>query len=371
MNVGPLSLLVLQPTPFCNIDCGYCYLNNRSDRTVMAPEVLELALRRAFECGLIRGRLEILWHSGEPLVVGREFYARATETIARLRPAPVEVVQFLQTNGMLIDERWCEVFRASGMYLGVSLDGPEDIHDAHRKTRSGAGTFQQTMRGIDCLRSAGVPFSVLAVLTKQSLGATGRVLDFFEREGLRELGFNLEEMDGGHRRWSFDSKGEAEALFQGFAREAKQRHLEGRLNIREIKQISERLKSGGMKPKVQAIALRNVTVGADGWFSTFCPELHDARMKDGHRYRFGNVVENDFIDIFANEHFLAVHREVMDGAQKCAATCSRFEICGSPQVGNKYFENGSFDTAETLACRTRIKAVADEIERQPACAAVS
>jgi uncharacterized protein len=115
--------------------------------------------------------------------------------------------------------------------------------------------------------------------------------------------------------------------------------------------------------KIQIVPLRVVTVGVDGGFSTFCPELHQIRYEDGSIHCFGNVKENELIDIFGNLNFLKIHEKIMEGVRKCAASCDRFAICGSSHPSNKYFDNGSFDSTETLFCRTRIKATADAVER--------
>jgi uncharacterized protein len=362
MNIGPLTLLVLQPTGFCNIDCSYCYLNGRNSKKVMSEEVLTWALRRTFDSGLLAKEINILWHAGEPLVVGKNFYRVASRHIEQLNSSGTRVIQSIQTNGTLIDADWCELFKSCAHRIGISLDGPEWIHDAHRKTRSGRGTFKNVMRGVSALKAAGVEFTTLAVLTRESLLHVDEVLDFFECEGIRSIAFNLEEIEGNGPRWSFADKPEAEGLFRNFVREALIRHRSGKLAIREISDIEKRLgpspsaRIGSSKP------LHFVTVDVDGGFSTYCPELHGTEYSDCTEHVFGNVRINDFIDIVANRHFLRLYDAIMDGVRACARECDRFGICGSNQVGNKFFENGTFASTETLNCRTRIKSVADALE---------
>jgi len=328
----------------------------------MSEEVLAWALRRTFESGLLSEEINILWHAGEPLVVGKDFYRAATRQIDQLNSSGTRVVQSIQTNGTLIDADWCELFKSCALRIGISLDGPEGIHDAHRKTRSGQGTFKRTMRGVKALNTAGVDFTTLAVLTRESLLRVDEVLDFFEREGIRNVAFNLEEIEGNGPRWSFADKVEAEALFRDFVREALARHHSGRLAIREISDIEKRLGSSPHTRINSSMPLHFVTVDVDGGFSTYCPELHGTGYSDGTKHIFGNVRVNDFIDILGNPHFLGLYDEIMDGVRACARECDRFQICGSNQVGNKFFENGKFASTETLNCRTRIKAVADALE---------
>ena len=364
MNIGPLRLLVLQPTTFCNIDCSYCYLENRSQKHTMSTDVLSRALRRAFNSGLLADRLEILWHAGEPLVVGRQFYRHASELIRSLNITATTTQQCIQTNGMLIDAEWCELFVSEDIRIGISIDGPEHIHDHHRVTRSGQPTFRKVMQGVSCLRKHGVDFSTLGVLTKHSLLNYMAVLDFYESEGLHSVGFNLEEIGSTNTRSSFASQEEAEALYRPFVIEAAQRHREGRLRIREIELILGSLEHGVPPTRSEAVPLQIVTIGSEGDFSTFCPQLHQVKYADGSIHSFGNVRDNDFIDMFGDLTFLSIHESIMDGARKCATSCERFALCGSSAPGNKYFNNGTFDSTETVYCRTRIKAVADALESQ-------
>jgi uncharacterized protein len=152
MNIAPISL-VLQATSFCNIDCTYCYVPYRNSNKVMSTEVLSWALRRTFGSGFLRPQIDVLWHAGEPLIVGRDFFRHATELIHDLNATSTKVRQCIQTNATLVDEQWCELFKSQIYDVAVSLDGPEAVHDAHRVTRSGRGTFKKTMRGIEILRA--------------------------------------------------------------------------------------------------------------------------------------------------------------------------------------------------------------------------
>src|SRR4051812_15481906 len=101
---GPLELLVLQPTPFCNINCSYCYLPDRQSTKQMTPETLEQALAWVFPSGRVRQPFPLLWHAGEPLVMPRAFYECAGALLERYNDPPVEIHHALQTNATLIDD---------------------------------------------------------------------------------------------------------------------------------------------------------------------------------------------------------------------------------------------------------------------------
>src|SRR5262245_41411353 len=95
-EVGPLALLVLHPTPFCNINCSYCYLPDRQNTRAMSPETLEKTLDWVFSSGLVRAPFTLLWHAGEPLVVPPKFYDHAAELLAKYDPDGSLVTQSFQ-----------------------------------------------------------------------------------------------------------------------------------------------------------------------------------------------------------------------------------------------------------------------------------
>ena len=153
---GPLRLLVLQPTPYCNLDCDYCYRTTRDDRSRLSLEIFDAALERVLSSPYVDGPFTLLWHAGEPLTVPPAFYDAASE---RLRAAlarhglPQDLVQqSLQTNGITLNDAWCECFARNGIHVGVSVDGPAFLHDVHRRTRSGKPSHGATMRGIRALQ---------------------------------------------------------------------------------------------------------------------------------------------------------------------------------------------------------------------------
>ena len=166
---GPLELLVVQPTPFCNINCSYCYLADRQSTRRMSAKTLEQTFAWVFASGLVRAPFTLLWHAGEPLVVPREFYRTAVALLERYNRPPVAIHHALQTNATLIDEDWCRLFLEHDIHPGVSVDGPAFLHDRHRRTRQGQGTHDRVLRGMRLLREHGVPFYVITVLTAEAL----------------------------------------------------------------------------------------------------------------------------------------------------------------------------------------------------------
>jgi uncharacterized protein len=159
------TLLVLQASPFCNINCDYCYLPNRTSTRRMSMEVLGSAIEKTYASDLIHGELTIIWHAGEPLAVPISWYEEALATISRTAPGGAKIVHSIQSNGTLLNQAWCEFIKRHDIRIGLSIDGPDFLHDLHRKTRRGDGSHRAAMRGLQLLKDNQIPFHVIAVIT--------------------------------------------------------------------------------------------------------------------------------------------------------------------------------------------------------------
>ena len=123
------ALLVIQPTPFCNIDCAYCYLPHRSSKQRMSLEVAENIFERLFRFPTIRESVDLVWHAGEPLVLPISYYEEMFTLIQRLAGPHLKINHAFQTNATLITDDWCELIKKWDVNLGLSIDGPEEFHD--------------------------------------------------------------------------------------------------------------------------------------------------------------------------------------------------------------------------------------------------
>jgi uncharacterized protein len=139
---------------------------------------LDAAVGKVFAAQLAAPELSVIWHAGEPLVVPEEWYAEAFARSERHRLPSVRVTHHFQTNGVLLDERWYEFINKHGVRIGVSLDGPDWLHDRHRKTRNGHRTHARVMRSIEQLRTAGILFHVICVITRDSLAHADAIFEF-------------------------------------------------------------------------------------------------------------------------------------------------------------------------------------------------
>src|SRR6266853_128495 len=118
-----IQLVVVQPTPFCNINCRYCYLPDRTNNAVLADETIANLFSQVFASGWLQHGLTVVWHAGEPMVLPIDFYRRAFRLIDSLKPAETELTHAFQTNGTLIDDAGCAFFTEADVNVEESEGG--------------------------------------------------------------------------------------------------------------------------------------------------------------------------------------------------------------------------------------------------------
>ena len=169
---GPPSAfhLLAKPTgAVCNLDCSYCFFLSKEmlypgSRFRMADELLETYVRQLIEAHAQVPEVTIAWQGGEPTMMGLEFFRRSVELADRYLKPGQRAVYTIQTNGTLLDADWAAFFREHDFLVGISIDGPREIHDAYRVNKGGRGSFDQVMRGLEHLRDAGVEWNALTTI---------------------------------------------------------------------------------------------------------------------------------------------------------------------------------------------------------------
>ena len=363
---GSVKLVVIQPTTFCNLDCDYCYLPDRQLKYKLSLELIEPIFRNIFASDLIDSRgFTIVWHAGEPLTVPISFYTAAIQIVDKLNQeintTPYQIEHSLQTNATMLTQDWCDFIKEYDLRIGVSIDGPDFIHDAHRKTRTGKGTHASTMRGIKLLQNNQIPFSVIAVLSDISLNYPDEIFDFFLENNIRYVGFNIEEIEGTNRSSSLQNNGVDERYrnfmqrFYGRVKEA-----ETLLQVREFDDLYS-LICQKYSFQGQFTPFTMINIAHNGDFSTFSPELLSMKSDVYGDFILGNITRHDLRSIDQTDKFKTLDRDIQAGVKMCQKTCPYFSLCGGGAPANKYYENGTFRSAETMYCRYTKKIIADII----------
>jgi uncharacterized protein len=354
MPTPVIETVVVQPTPFCNINCSYCYLPQRDVATVMKQDTVVTLFEKLFSSGWMQPQATVIWHAGEPLVVPVAFYQAAFEAIERLRPAALELRHSIQTNGMLITPAWCDLFKQWNVGVGVSIDGPKHLHDAHRVTRSGRGTFDRTIEGIRTLRREKVPFHVISVLSSRGLDSPREMLDFYLDEGIEDVCFNVEESEGDHVSALFAAD-DVRSRFRRFLGEfwTLARQSERIRFVREIDGMLPRVfrpaDAAFNNAQVEPFAMLNVD--CLGNVSSFSPELLGMKNLEYSDFIIGNIHIDTLDEMRRSAPMESMTRDISAGVEQCRASCEYFSICGGGAPINKLAENGSFRSTQTSFCQ--------------------
>ena len=373
-TVGPLELLVLQATPFCNLDCSYCYLPDRDDSSKMDFAVMQKAVERVLEANLAVREFTVVWHAGEPLVLGVDYYEQAIRFIAELVPSDITVHHSIQTNAVLIDDEWCQFFQRHDIRLGLSIDGPEQIHDQFRKTRNGKGTHGKVTRAVNLLNKTGVRYYVISVLTDDSIQQADSLFHYFNELGCNYLCLNIEEIEGCNNH-SLVLENDRYANYMEFLGRFQQLRLEknSSLRVREIDSVMSAVMNWQKGNPDEGVGhqenspFKILNIDVNGNFTTFSPELLGFRDDFYGDMRLGNLFDMSIAECLKTPHYQRIAKAVQDGVSQCRANCDYFELCGGGSPSNKLAENGRFDCSETEFCRLQKKACVDfglaELER--------
>ena len=170
----------------------------------MSYEILEEYIKQYIEANEV-DKVTFCWHGGEPLLAGLDFYKKAM-ALQKKYAGGKTIENTLQTNGMLVDEAWCEFFASNSFLIGLSLDGPREVHDAYRLSRSGQPSFDKVFSAARLFSRMGVEFNTLSVVSKASEGRGLEIYKFLRDEaGSRYMQFLPASGRGAH--WSVSAEG--------------------------------------------------------------------------------------------------------------------------------------------------------------------
>jgi len=170
----------------CNLDCHYCYylkkehLYPKGESFRMPDDILEEYIVQhidAYPEPVVR----FSWHGGEPTVLGLDYFRKIVALQRKHQPSDRRITNGIQTNGTLLDEDWCRFLEAESFAVGLSLDGPQEMHDRYRVTKTQKPTHEQTMRGYELLRQHRVNCDILCVVNAHNVQYPAKVYRFFKQ----------------------------------------------------------------------------------------------------------------------------------------------------------------------------------------------
>jgi uncharacterized protein len=176
-----INTVIVKVTNDCNLECKYCFVERAVPRSqVIAMETLR-ALFDQLERYVGGSPITVVWHGGEPLLPGVEFYRRVIELQAEYS---LSFMNCIQTNGILLSDKVAEFFSRNNFRIGVSIDGPSHLNDQARVFRNGKGSFGNIMQGIRTLQSRNIPFGILSTISRINVRSAQELYFFCKAHGL-------------------------------------------------------------------------------------------------------------------------------------------------------------------------------------------
>ena len=377
-ELGPIELVVLQSTSFCNLNCSYCYLSaaSRSASTRLPMVATEQIFTKILRSPYLGPGMQVSWHSGEPLVLGTAYYAEAIDRILALKERYCSTdfdLRFdIQTNGTLLTPRWCDLLRRyrNVLTLGVSCDGPAILHDIHRKDWAGRPSCEKTLRGMNLLRENGIPFDLITVVSAQTLLHVHELLQFLRdyKDYVREFHFNLlDELPPA----THDTLAQDYEKFLTTILDA----LEGPrgneiVRIRNFTSFYRRIFGDAHMARTydarsMSRPLKTLNVQTNGDVSTFYAGLTSEDCKtlygDDRGLIIGNLLTQNLEEIAQSSKLRRIASDFEVSHRACEAGCDYYSLCSGGYNLIKQKRFATFAATETPECRLHVKTFADAL----------
>ena len=331
--------LIIKVTNSCNLNCSYCYYleASRTNRIeTMNQKVIEKAIKSRLD---FEGKeVRFIWHGGEPLSVGLDFYKKVIQFQEKYKKTNQRIINSLQTNGALLSDEWALFLKETDFKVGVSIDGPEVIHNYNRKLNSGAGSFTEVMKGIETLRKVGLDFGTLTVVTKDSLPYAQEIYRFFVENGINAMDF-LPHAELNPRTRAFYMNCVTPLEFYSFLVRVFDLWFEENnpnIHIRTFENILTGLLGG--EPTLCKFA------GTCSKFLTVQPN-GDIYPDDNYtcydELRFGNLLTTSLDEILMGDRYQTFAQDVMVKKSQCTA-CKWYSLCNGGCSYRRYMLNHSF-----------------------------
>lgn len=371
MAFGDIRTFLIQAIDLCNLNCSYCYLPGRKDPTPMSHAILEKTLSLIFGWDRVGDKIRIDWNAGEPLTAKMAYYEFAFGRIQKENTRGIVVEQNIQTNATLLTPEWCAFLCKHKVGVGISVDGPDFIHDRYRKNWKNKGSHLLVQKGIQCLKEYRSQLSAVCVLTNYSLDFPDEIFDYFVSNGFKSVGFNIEELEGfNHTSSLFSDKNISEEIACRYLQfmtklYARWKQNPEKIEIREFIQFRKKFSQIYFGKSLQLLQpetrfLDVITISKTGNLFAFSPELSGGIATDPNAFVVGNVMEIDsFNDIERHPNFIKLNQEIQTGVKMCKDSCEYFPVCGGGFPVNKYSENKTFESTETGQCKLSIQLLAD------------
>jgi len=289
----------------------------------------------------------VLWHGGEPLMTGHERFKRYLNIFSEFCPAQY-YQHSIQTNGSLLDEKWCDLIMDYNIRVGVSLDG-NATHNGSRKNWNSQDIFDETVLGIQKLRERNIPFGIIAVINRFNVNEPETMYNFLVSLKPNSISLNFEENEGANVGRAVFSRDQIDNFWNRLFKEWRKHPAVSIRQFRDSLRTMNRLINESYVPRD---VRRNLypTIDTEGNVVLLSPEFISVSKKEREKFIVGNVLQKDLESIVAEGSSAWYIEDFIQGTEMCAKSCGYFAFCHGGQASNKFFENGSIKTTETQYC---------------------
>ena len=313
----------------CNLGCDYCYylkkehLYPKGESFYMPDDVLETYITQHIEAhpGPV---INFSWHGGEPTLLGLDYFHRIAALQRKHKPPDRSITNSMQTNGTLIDEEWCRFLAEEDFVVGLSLDGPQEMHDRYRFTKGRNPTHKQAMRGYTLLRRHRIPCDILCVVNENNVQYPSRVYGFFKQIKAQYVGFiplvePQPEAEGGvsHRTVSAEALGD---FFCTIFDEWLRRDI-GRLKVQLFEEVARTALGHEHTLCIFRKTCGDVPVIEHNGDFFSCDHFVDAE------YRLGNILETPLVELLENPAQRAFGQAKLDELPRYCQACEVRAMC--------------------------------------------
>lgn len=374
-----IEMLVLQGTTLCNLNCSYCYLSAEGRRSNKKLSIYELRVifDKVFKSGLIGNRLLICWHSGEPLVLGIEYYREVFSLIDERAIAHglenLKIIHDFQTNGVLLSDDWLDFFEEhhGRIQLGISCDGPAQLHDQFRRSWSGRKTHRDLEEKLFLLKERSFSFSAIAVVEYSNLDKLTDVVKYFKpfSPSLNSLSVNLPDRLPSNiscaeiSEISMRLKNAIVTLLEEYQRDPLLPL------IRDLKFLVEKFEDPAFSTDHRlsmekfSEPLRVCNIFVDGTVSAFYAGSGDPYAIGQERHGvIGNIFSQELREMLNGSSFRLLERAFDLSHQKCREECEFSSFCSGGYNFIKKSRFGSYETSETPECAVQVKAKVSAVQ---------
>ena len=323
-KIKPFSLLIKPVSADCNLACPYCFYRRVEKiypgRHLMSDEVLEAVIKQFLALRLPQSIFS--WQGGEPTLAGLDFYRKVIRLEEKFGRGGQVVGNALQTNAILIDREWAHFLAQYHFLVGVSLDGPQEIHDKFRRSAGGQGSYQRVMAAISHLKRDNVAFNILTLVTSANEHRAREVYRFLREKGFDFLQFipcvEKDPTTGGPAPFSVTPQGYGEFLCELFDEWVKDGYP--CVSIRLFDSLLEYYLSGRMPLCVLGPSCEGyVLIEANG-------DVYPCDFFVEKKWRLGNILEEDLLGIFNSPRHQGFSRMKAAGLTECEG-CEWLSMC--------------------------------------------